>query len=64
MPFVLRSLLLLGSLVWLIYSGKQLIGLGVLDDPSLIIDDIALALEALVAAILFKSALGNNNSRS
>lgn len=29
MNFVLRSLLLLGSLVWLIYSGKQLLALGI-----------------------------------
>lgn len=64
MTFVLRSLLLLGSLVWLTYSGKQLISLGILHNPSLMVDHITLTLQVLVAAVVFKSALGSKRSDS
>lgn len=64
MTFVLRSLMLLGSLVWLTYSGKQLISLGVLHNPSLMVDHITLTLQVLVAAVVFKSALGSKRSDS
>jgi len=64
MNFVLRSLLLLGSLVWLIYSGKQLLALGIFHNPSLVLDHLTLTLQALVAAIIFKSALGSKKSDS
>ncbi|ABK49296.1 hypothetical protein ACE02D_09120 [Shewanella bicestrii] len=64
MTFVLRSLMLLGSLVWLTYSGKQLIALGILHNPSLMVDHITLTLQVLVAAVVFKSALGSKRSDS
>ncbi|EGM69068.1 hypothetical protein SOHN41_02876 [Shewanella sp. HN-41] len=62
MAFVLRSLLLLGSLVWLVYSGKQLIALGIFHNPSLMIDHITLTLQVVVAVIIIKSALGSKKS--
>ncbi|AFV73527.1 uncharacterized protein SO_4826 [Shewanella oneidensis MR-1] len=37
MTFVLRPLLLLGSLVWLIYCGKQLIAWGILNNSSAVV---------------------------
>lgn len=64
MTFVLRSLMLLGSLVWLTYSGKQLITLGILHNPSLMVDHITLTLQVLVAAVVFKSVLGSKRSDS
>ena len=64
MTFVLRSLMLLGSLVWLTYSGKQLIALGILHNPILMVDHITLTLQVLVAAVVFKSALGSKRSDS
>lgn len=64
MTFVIRSLLLLGSLVWLTYSGKQLIALGVMRQPELAIEHINLTIQLVVAAIIFKSALGSKKSDS
>ena len=64
MIFVIRSLLLLGSVVWLTYSGKQLIALGVMSQPELAIEHINLTIQLVVAAIIFKSALGSKKSDS
>jgi len=64
MTFVIRSLFLLGSLVWLTYSGKQLIALGVMSQPELAIEHINLTIQLVVAAIIFKSALGSKKSDS
>jgi hypothetical protein len=56
MNFMIRSLLLLGSLVWLAVCAKQFLSLGVMQRPETMSEHLPLMIQILVAVLLLKSA--------
>ncbi|AZQ09517.1 MULTISPECIES: hypothetical protein [Shewanella] len=62
MQFLLKSILLLGALVWLIVSAKTLLALGVMENPSVVKDHL-LVLVQLVAALLILRSLTSKSKR-
>ncbi|WP_076407617.1 hypothetical protein [Shewanella sp. UCD-KL12] len=63
MKFLLRSILLLGSLAWLIISAEQLLSLGVLQNPSIAMEHTTLLIQSLIAFIILRSTWGSNKKR-
>ena len=57
MAFFVRSFLLLGAVVWLLVSLKQLVGLGIFENPSLVRDNLTLLAQALVAVVVIKTSV-------
>ncbi|MEZ9822509.1 hypothetical protein AB4238_18080 [Shewanella sp. 10N.286.45.A1] len=57
MAFFVRSFLLLGAIVWLLVSLKQLVGLGVFENPGLVRDNLTLLAQALVAMVVIKTSV-------
>lgn len=62
MQFLLKSILLLGALVWLIVSAKTLLALGLMENPSVVKDHL-LVLVQLVAALLILRSLTSKSKR-
>ncbi len=62
MQFLLKSILLLGALVWLIVSAKTLLALGVMENPSVVKEHL-LVLVQLVAALLILRSLTSKSKR-
>ncbi|MEC4726670.1 hypothetical protein HWQ46_14040 [Shewanella sp. D64] len=56
MKFLFRAILLLGSLVWLVVCAKQFVGLGILDNPAVAIDNPTLLIQIFIALMIFRSA--------
>ena len=56
MKFLIRAILLLGSLVWLIVCAKQFVALGILDHPSVAIDNPTLLIQTFIALMILRSA--------
>ncbi len=61
MAFFVRSFLLLGAVVWLLVSLKQLVGLGIFENPSLVRDNLTLLAQALVAVVVIKTSVRAKN---
>ncbi|ACA85463.1 hypothetical protein [Shewanella woodyi] len=56
MKFLLRAVLLLGSLVWLVICAKQFVGFGILDDLAVAIDHPTLLIQTFIALLILRSA--------
>ncbi|QFU21653.1 hypothetical protein FM038_005460 [Shewanella eurypsychrophilus] len=63
MKFLVRAVLLLGSLVWLVVCAKQLVSLGVVDNPSVAMDNTQLLIQGVIALIILRSTWGSKRNR-
>ncbi|MBW8183582.1 hypothetical protein [Shewanella nanhaiensis] len=56
MKFLLRAILLLGSLAWLVVCAKQFVGFGILDNLGVAMDHPTLLIQTFIALIILRSA--------
>ncbi|BAJ00865.1 hypothetical protein SHVI106290_01795 [Shewanella violacea] len=63
MKFLFRAVLLLGSLVWLIICTKELLNLGVVQNPSIAMDNIQLLIQGAIALLILRSTWGSKRNR-
>lgn len=63
MKFLVRAVLLLGSLVWLVICAKQLVSLGVVNNPSIAMENTQLLIQGAIALIILRSTWGSKRNR-
>ncbi|MCL2917455.1 hypothetical protein [Shewanella litorisediminis] len=61
MQFLLKSVLLLGSLAWLAVCAKTLLSLGVMDNPSIVKEHLFLVAQVVVALVILRSVSGKRS---
>lgn len=55
MQFLLKSILLLGALVWLVVSAKTLLALGVMENPVVVKEHVSVAVQLVLALLLLRT---------
>ncbi|MBE7215377.1 hypothetical protein MK852_18785 [Shewanella benthica] len=63
MKFIFRAVLLLGSLVWLVICAKQLVSLGIVNNPSIAMDNSQLLIQGVIALLILRSTWGSKRNR-
>ncbi|NRB23580.1 hypothetical protein [Shewanella sp.] len=63
MKFIFRAVLLLGSLVWLVICAIQLVNLGIVNKPSIAMDNSPLLIQGVIALFILRSTWGSKRNR-
>lgn len=63
MKFIFRAVLLLGSLVWLVICAKQLVSLGIVNNPAIAMDNSQLLIQGVIALLILRSTWGSKRNR-
>ncbi|QYK06120.1 hypothetical protein [Shewanella zhangzhouensis] len=61
MQFLLKSVLLLGSLAWLVVSAKTLLSLGVMENPSIMKEHLFVVAQVVLAVLILRSVAGKRS---